>query len=125
MSMISDNIANVNTPGYKGVVADFSTLVTENDNPQLYNPGGVQALPGQTIGIQGLIQGTSSPTDAAIDGAGFFVVNSRPDGTGAQLYTRDGSFTPDSLGNLRTASGYYLQGWTLDANQQIANVNAR
>src|SRR3954447_1750169 len=124
MSMISDDIANVNTTGYKGTTADFSTLVTENNDAELYNPGSVQALAGQTITIQGVIQGTSSPTDAAIDGAGFFVVNSKPDGTGAQLYTRDGSFTPDSLGNLRTASGFYLQGWALDANQQIANVNA-
>lgn len=124
MSMISDDIANVNTTGYKGTIADFSTLVTENNDAELYNPGSVQALAGQTITIQGVIQGTSSPTDAAIDGAGFFVVNSKPDGTGAQFYTRDGSFTPDSLGNLRTASGFYLQGWALDANQQIANVNA-
>ena len=124
MSMISDDIANVNTTGYKGTIADFSTLVTENNDAELHNSGSVQALAGQTITIQGVIQGTSSPTDAAIDGAGFFVVNSKPDGTGAQLYTRDGSFTPDSLGNLRTASGFYLQGWALDANQQIANVNA-
>ena len=124
MSMISDDIANVNTPGYKGTVADFSTLVTETNDAELYNPGGVQAMPGQTIAIQGLIQGTSSPTDAAISGAGFFVVNSKPDGSGEQLYTRAGSFSPDNVGNLRTSSGFYLQGWALDANQQIANVNA-
>ena len=83
MSMISDDIANVNITGYKGTTADFSTLVTENNDAKLYNSGSVQALAGQTITIQGVIQGTSSPTDAAIDGAGFFVVNSKPDGTGA------------------------------------------
>jgi flagellar hook protein FlgE len=69
------------------------------------------------------VQPSASPTDAAISGAGFFVVNLQPDAGGEQLYTRAGSFTPDFLGNLRTASGQYLQGWALDDKEQIGDVN--
>jgi flagellar hook protein FlgE len=123
MGMISDNVANVNTTAYKGVVAQFATLVTGQFGTRSYSPGGVRALTGQTVGAQGIIQSTASPTDAAISGAGFFVVNGKADGSAEQLYTRAGSFTPDFLGNLRTASGFYLQGWALDANERIADVN--
>ena len=72
---------------------------------------------------QGLIQSSTSPTDAAISGAGFFVVNTQPGGGGEQLYTRAGSFNPDFQGDLRTPSGHYLQGWVLDADEEIVDVN--
>jgi flagellar hook protein FlgE len=113
MGMISDNVANVNTPAYKASLPQFSSLVTGRTGPNSYSPGGVRAITGQSVGVQGLIQGTASPTDSAISGPGFFVVNSAPDAAGQQLYTRAGSFTPDHLGNLRTASGFYVQGWAL------------
>lgn len=126
MSMISDNVANVNTTAYKGAVADFSSLVTRRPSTLSYSPGGVRAFTSYNVEQQGLIQSSSSPTDVAISGAGFFVVNntSGVDGIpGEQFYTRAGSFEPDFLGNLRTPSGFYLQGWVLDANEQIADVN--
>ncbi len=123
MGMISDNVANVNTPAYKASLPQFSSLVTGRSGPNSYSPGGVRAITGQSVGVQGLIQGTASPTDAAISGPGFFVVNSAPDAAGQQLYTRAGSFTPDHLGNLRTASGFYVQGWALDADQQVVDIN--
>jgi flagellar hook protein FlgE len=123
MSMISDNVANVNTTAYKGAEAQFSSLVTRQDSVSSYSPGGVRSMGKLTIGNQGLIQNSNSPTDAAISGAGFFVVNTTPDGTGEQVYTRAGSFAPDYLGNLRTPSGQYLQGWLLDANENVVDVN--
>ncbi len=123
MSMISDNVANVNTTAYKGTVAQFANLVTRRDSVTAYSPGGVRSMGALTIANQGLIQSSSSPTDAAISGAGFFVVNSLGDGTGDQLYTRAGSFAPDFLGNLRTPSGQYLQGWLLDANEEVVDIN--
>jgi flagellar hook protein FlgE len=123
MSMISDNVANVNTTAYKGAMAQFSNLVTGSNSSQSYSPGGVRSIAKLTIANQGLIQNSNSPTDAAISGAGFFVVNSLPDGTGEQVYTRAGSFSPDFLGNLRTPSGQFLQGWQLDANENIVDVN--
>jgi flagellar hook protein FlgE len=123
MSMISDNVANVNTTAYKGTVAQFANLVTRRDSSTSYSPGGVRSMGALTINNQGLIQSSSSPTDAAISGAGFFVVNSNADGAGDQFYTRAGSFAPDFLGNLRTPSGQYLQGWLLDANEEVVDIN--
>ena len=124
MGLISDNVANVNTTAYKGASAQFSTLVTGSPRAQSYTPGGVRASAFQTVAAQGPIQGTSSSTDAAISGAGFFVVNGKADGSTEQLYTRAGSFAPDAQGNLTTPAGFFLQGWPLDAKGQVANVNA-
>lgn len=124
MGMISDNVANVNTTAYKGAAASFASLVTRAPSSATYNPGGVRSFSAYSIASQGLIQSSASPTDAAISGAGFFVVNSRPDSSGEQLYTRAGSFSADFLGNLRTPTGYMLQGWALDADENIIDVNA-
>jgi flagellar hook protein FlgE len=123
MGMISDNVANVNTVSYKGAAPKFSTLVTRSAAVSTYSPGGARANTLYRIDQQGLLQGSNSPTDVAIDGAGFFVVNSRPDGSGDQLYTRAGSFEQDFLGNLRNNAGFYLQGWGLDASEQVININ--
>lgn len=124
MGMISDNIANVNTTAYKGALAQFENLVTRSRGSNAYSPGGVRAQSFYTVATQGLIQSSASPTDVAISGAGFFVVNAPPDGQGEQLYTRAGSFSPDFQGDLRTTSGYYLQGWALDADEQVVDVNS-
>jgi flagellar hook protein FlgE len=123
MGMISDNVSNVNTTAYKGAVAQFSNLVTRSSAAAAYTPGGVRAGTLYRIGNQGLIQNSESPTDVALDGRGFFVVNPRPDGSGEQLYTRAGSFRPDFLGNMRNAAGFYLQGWALDAEGGIVDIN--
>ncbi len=126
MSMISDNVANVNTTAYKKAEADFSSLVTRRPSSQSYTPGGVRAFTSYQVEQQGLIQSSASPTDVAISGSGFFVVNrsNGADGTTQeQLYTRAGSFEPDFLGDLRTPSGFYLQGWALDADEEIADIN--
>lgn len=123
MGMISDNIANVSTTAYKGATAQFANLVTRQPGAASYTPGGVRAQTLYNIGAQGLIQSSASPTDAAISGAGFFVINTQPDGAGAQIYTRDGAFLPNADGNLVTPSGYFLQGWALDENEAVADVN--
>ncbi|MEM7044367.1 MAG: flagellar hook protein FlgE [Pseudomonadota bacterium] len=123
MSMISDNISNVSTTAYKGAVADFSSLVTTTANVSTFSPGGVNSNTNYEITRQGLIEPSTSPTDVAIVGDGFFVVSDLSDGTGDQLYTRAGSFKTDFLGNLRNSAGYYLQGWALDNNDEIIDVN--
>nr|WP_314445718.1 flagellar hook protein FlgE [uncultured Sphingomonas sp.] len=114
MAGVADNITNINTIGYKGVATEFRTLVTSGGMKSQYSAGGVAAAPQALISKQGLIQASSSNTDLAIDGAGFFVVRS---GTGADsdvAFTRAGAFKPDVMGFLRNTSGYYLQGWKLD-----------
>lgn len=116
MGIISDNISNVNTVGYKGTSSRFSTLVTSAATDTLFTPGGVQARPFALVEQQGLVQSSESATDMAITGQGFFVVNTTNDGSGETLYTRAGSFHQDNLGNLVNTSGLYLEGWALDPN---------
>lgn len=126
LSMISNNIANISTIGYKGDNASFSSLVTVAQRGVTYNPGGVRVSTVQTVNQQGLVQGTNSPTDVAMSGAGFFVVKDTNDITAQRdpLYTRAGNFSEDSLGYMRNAAGFYLYGWRLDADGAIPAANA-
>jgi flagellar hook protein FlgE len=121
MAMISDNIANANTIGYKRSVADFETLVTKSGSAATYAPGGVKANTVALIDQQGLINSSASTTDIAIAGRGFFAVASSVSGNGSvptgteRLYTRAGSFRTNSEGFLTSASGEYLLGVPADA----------
>jgi flagellar hook protein FlgE len=125
MAMISDNLANVNTVGYKRTTARFATLVTDSGSITTFSPAGVRASPFRTIGEQGLISTTNSDTDIAVSGNGFFVVRTEPSGAdAATLFTRAGSFSPDATGNLRNSAGYYLQGWLLDVNGTLPAATA-
>lgn len=121
MATVADNITNINTIGYKGEDAQFSTLVAGGHIGGSYSAGGVVASPQAMISKQGVLQASSSKTDIGIDGSGFFVTR---DGTGAAApisYTRSGSFKPDEQGFLSNASGSYLQGWRLDALGKYVN----
>lgn len=115
LAAISDNIANVNTVGFKRVTTRFSSLITQS-NQQTHTSGGVRSSPFYSVTLQGSVQGTGGETDMAVIGDGFFVVNaSRTPGTGNEYnFTRAGSFTKDELGYLKNAAGLYLQGWALD-----------
>lgn len=113
MGMIADNIANVNTVGFKGSEVQFSTLVTRAATKTTFSPGGVQANTVQLIDRQGLIQASTSKTDMAVVGKGFFVINEAavPTATDEYFYSRAGSFSPDKDGYLRNTSGFFLMGW--------------
>lgn len=113
LAIISDNIANSSTTGYKTSTASFSTLVTQQSSTTQYTSGGVTVTGVQNVSEQGLIEASSSNTDLAIDGDGFFVVT---DGNGEYFYTRDGQFQADEDGYLVTPDGYYLMAYELDAN---------
>jgi flagellar hook protein FlgE len=122
MGVISDNITNVNTVGYKNTRSEFTTLVTQTRSASAYVPGGVNAVPVALIDRQGLLQASASPTDIALTGNGFFVVNTSATPTatsGTYEFTRAGSFLADENGFLRNAAGLYLQGWRLDDNGNI------
>lgn len=125
MGAISDNITNVNTIGYKGVQVDFQTLVTVQTSTTLFSPGGVQSAPRQDTGIQGLLQSSTSQTDIAISGSGFFVVNeaSAPTLSNEFLFTRAGSFFQDDEGFLRNTAGFYLQAWPTTADGTVTTNN--
>lgn len=115
MGIISDNVANINTTGYKATTAKFSTLVTKQVSTTQYSCGGVQCRPSSGIDAQGLLSSSSYSTDMAISGQGFFVVNeaANPGANDMWGYTRAGSFQKDREGYLVNTGGYYLQGWTL------------
>jgi flagellar hook protein FlgE len=122
---ISDNITNVNTIGYKGTQVDFQTLVTVQTSGTFYSAGGVQSKPRQDTGVQGLLQSSTSQTDIAISGSGFFVVNesNSPTLSNEFLFTRAGSFYQDDEGYLRNTSGYYLQAWPTTAAGVVTTNN--
>ena len=106
LSTISQNVSNANTTGYKNVETEFSTLVDQAG-------GAADSLAGVATSIralnslQGSVVGTSTTTDLAIQGDGYFVVS---DTSGALYLTRNGSFVPDAEGNLVNSAGYYLMG---------------
>jgi flagellar hook protein FlgE len=123
LSVISNNLANLNTVGYKAADPQFQDLFyqqlgTSGDG----NP--IQVGVGTTVGsipalfTQGGIESTGVPTDVAIQGNGFFVVNDN----GIQAYTRAGNFTIGSNGDLMTPNGSVVQGYP--AVNGVINANA-
>lgn len=109
LSTVADNIANSSTTGYKRASTEFSSLVLPSTAGS-YNSGGVTTTVINSISKQGALQYTTSVTDLAIDGAGFFVVE---DAGGTTFLTRAGAFVPDKDGYLVNTAGYRLQGWDL------------
>ena len=105
LATVADNIANSGTNGYKKASVEFSSLVVPNTGSS-YVSGGISTQVRYSMG-SGNIQYTTSVTDLAIDGTGFFVVE---DAAGKPFLTRAGSFIPDGNGNLVNAAGFYLMG---------------
>jgi flagellar basal-body rod protein FlgG len=118
VDVIANNLANVNTNGFKRQRAVFEDLLYQNlrqpgsaTSQQTQLPTGLQlgtgVRPVATVRnhMQGSLQSTDGPLDMAIQGDGFFQI-SLPDGSTA--YTRDGGFQVDSQGNVVTNSGYAI-----------------
>ena len=135
MAVISNNLANVNTTGFKRDRASFEDLLyqtvrqpgaSSSQNSQL--PSGLMLGTGTRIVAtqkqftQGNIEQTNNSLDVAVQGRGFFQIL-LPDGSLA--YTRDGSFELDSNGQLVTSSGYQLQPTiTVPANTQSVTIGS-
>lgn len=120
MTVISNNIANASTVGYKRSEASFANLVTGFDDTSILQPGGVKAQASKTIDQQGLLTQTGATTDLGILGQGFFVVGNEGDqDVQYPLFTRAGQFREDEGGNLKNTQGFLLYGWRLDANGDI------
>ncbi len=118
-AIISNNIANINTTGYKRSEAAFQSLVTSQSRLSTYSPGTVTVNRIQRVDQQGAITQTSSGTDASISGNGFFPVKRAALDTQQFLYTRAGQFSEDSQGLLRNSAGFVLYGWPIDANGNL------
>ena len=132
MDVVGNNIANVNTTGFKAGTVEFEDLLSQTLNgaglPQANVAGGTNpaqvGLGVRLAGIgtnfsQGAAQETGRSTDFAIQGDGFFVVQQG----NAQEYTRNGSFSLDGLGQLVTGDGGLVQGWQADPQGNV-NTNA-
>jgi flagellar basal-body rod protein FlgG len=120
LDVISNNLANANTTGYKMTKLQFQDLLYQNTREAGSQQGGGNQLPSslqvgqgsvpvatERLFTQGDLTQTGNNLDVAIQGQGFFEVQ-MPDGTLA--YTRDGSFKTDSQGRIVTNDGYPLQG---------------
>ena len=122
IDVVGNNLANLNTPGFKQSAVSFHDLVTQSLGAGLGETQ-VGFGVGRPITIrqfsQGAIQTSAGPLDAAIQGDGFFVV-AHPNGS--IQYTRGGNLQVDNQGNLVTATGEKLQGWA-SANGNV-NTNA-
>jgi len=124
MDVEGDNIANVNTAGFKYSRVNFSDLLSQTSKiataPQGELGGknpmqvglGTQVSSITTIFKQGSIQTTDKNTDLAIQGDGFFVVS--PDGGKTYKFSRNGDFVFDANGNFVDSNGYIVQGWMRD-----------
>ncbi|HXX44757.1 MAG TPA: flagellar hook protein FlgE [Candidatus Acidoferrales bacterium] len=112
LSVISNNLANMNTVGYKASTANFQDLFYQqigtsgNNNPEQIGEG-VQVGSVDSQFTQGSIQATGVPTDVAIQGQGFFVVNKN----GTQEFTRAGNFSIGANGQLMTTDGGNVMGY--------------
>jgi len=118
IAMISDNIANSSTVGYKTTSASFESLVSNSSSSKTYSSGGVNTLSTSNISTQGLLTTTTTATDMGIQGNGFFTVATSLT-SGSTEYTRNGAFTVNSSGYLTSASGAYLLGWRTDADGNV------
>jgi flagellar hook protein FlgE len=142
-SSVSQNITNMNTGGYKGVNTRFSTVLasTYGNNQDV---GGVSPFNKASIDLQGRILSTTNNLDVAINGKGMFVLNTEVDGSGEEIYTRDGGFgikkngtatktevyddgtsaqfTVDK-GYLVDKNGYYVQAWEPDASGNFSTTS--
>ncbi|MCA1370927.1 flagellar hook protein FlgE [Bradyrhizobium sp. BRP14] len=111
LSTVAENIANANTTGYKRASTEFSSMILPSSNGA-YNSGGVQTQVRYSISEQGATTFTTSASDLAIDGGGFFIVEAA---NGQEYLTRAGAFVPDSEGNLVNAAGFTLMGYEYEA----------
>ena len=118
ISTISTNLANTDTTAYKEAGVSFQTLVsgsTGTNNSSNFTGSGVYSNINQAVDSQGVISATSSSTDIAIEGSGFFVVTDSSGGDDF-YFTRVGSFYQDDEGYLVNDNGFYLQGYPTDTD---------
>ena len=116
MTVIGDNIANINTVGFKGSRVTFQDVLSQT---VATTAGSAQVGRGTSLADitanfgQGSFESTASSTDLAIGGDGFFIVRD-PNST-SEFYTRAGEFRLDKDGNFTNPEGYIVRGWALDA----------
>jgi flagellar hook protein FlgE len=122
MTVIGDNIANVNTTAFKSNRSHFANILSTSLGGESGTAGG-----GRGVGFwgvsapwtQGSLENSTSATDLAINGKGFFMVQ---DTSGSNFYTRAGNFTFDKEGFLVNPDGHQLQGYQIDTAGNIGSI---
>jgi len=129
-----NNIANVNTAGFKYSRANFSDILSQTPRVATAPQGELGGQNAMQIGLgtsinsttrifsQGTLTSTDKNTDLALQGNGFFVVS--PDGGTTRYYTRNGDFLRDKAGNFVNESGHIVQGWTRDEETGTIDTTA-
>ncbi|MCK5323106.1 MAG: flagellar hook-basal body complex protein, partial [Desulfobulbaceae bacterium] len=118
MSVLGDNVANVNTISFKSSRATFQDVLSQSVSTAA---GSAQVGRGVTLSTvdglfaQGSFESSSTATDMAIGGDGFFMLRGA-DSAEADMYSRAGEFRFDQAGDLVNPSGYFVQGWSIDEN---------
>jgi flagellar hook protein FlgE len=123
IDVVGNNLANLNSTGFKSSTVTFSDLVTQSLGAGLGQTqvGFGTATPlTQMEFTQGALQTSGGVLDSAIQGTGFFVVQNT---SGNIYYTRNGAFQTDSSGNLMTNTGDFVQGWTTLNADGTVNTN--
>src|ERR1051326_8896384 len=132
MDVISNNIANVNTPGFKTSRADFADAFSDTLRGSSGPNGAASGTPSIQLGLgvttsavtsnfnSGALTNTGYQTDLAVQGEGFFVV--RDPVTGADFATRAGDFRVDSNGYLTTNSGLHVQGFSDGSLSAVGDI---
>jgi len=113
LGTVGENIANSSTVGYKKASVQFSSMILPTTSGA-YNSGGVDTSVRYSISTQGTFSYTTSSTDLAVNGNGFFIVQGN-DGT--DYLTRAGSFVPMDDGTLQNAAGYTLMGYEYSSTE--------
>ena len=121
MTVIGDNIANVNTTAFKANRSSFANVLSQSLGGSTGNDigRGVEFWGTSPLWTQGSLENTGSATDLAINGKGFFIVN---DASGSSFYTRAGQFYLDEVGNLVNPDDLIVQGYQIDANGNLGNL---
>src|SRR5271154_1772858 len=121
IDVVGNNLANLNTIGFKTSNVSFHDLLTQSmgADSQTQVGFGVGPPTPQFKFTQGALQTTAGPLDVAIEGDGFFIVQTTE---GAIDFTRAGNFQINSQGFLTTATGDHVQGWAL--TNGVLNTNA-
>lgn len=123
MDVIGNNIANVNTVGFKAATVSFSDVLYQKTQSASASSGNIGGINAKQIGLgtavssiytdlsaSGSAQNTNNTYDLMIEGSQFFIVSN----AGGTYFTKVGSFTVDGVGNLVTYNGEYVMGWLPD-----------
>jgi len=128
MTVIGDNIANVNTTAFKANRSSFANLLSQSltgaSNGDIGR--GVEFWGTSATWSQGNVESTASPTDMAVNGKGFFILE---DDTGLNFYSRAGEFSFDRSGDLVNPDGLYVQGYEVtaiaaDSTLSLGNISS-